>query len=92
LATVPPEELEGVKAFMDGFDVMQPMEDRVDPDLVNDYLIQRFSIAGNPTECIDRIEELKAAGVEHLMLTPARKVYGETVEAFATKVIPHFRT
>jgi 5,10-methylenetetrahydromethanopterin reductase len=91
LATVPPEELEGVIAFMDGFDVMQPMEDRVDADLVNDYLIQRFSIAGNPTECIERIEELKAAGVEHLMLTPARKVYGETVEAFATKVMPHFR-
>jgi len=91
LATVPPEELEGVKAFMDGFDVMKPMEGRVDPDLVNEYLIQRFSIAGNPTQCIERIEELKAAGVEHLMLTPARKVYGETVEAFATKVMPHFR-
>jgi len=29
--------------------------------------------------------------VNHLMLTPARKVYGESVEAFATKVIPHFR-
>jgi hypothetical protein len=25
------------------------------------------------------------------MLTPARKVYGETVEAFATKVMPHFK-
>ena len=92
LATVPPQELEGVKEFMDGFDVMKPMEDRVDPDLVNDYLIHRFSIAGNPTECIERIEELKAAGMEHLMLTPSRKVYGETVEAFATKVIPHFRS
>jgi len=92
LATVPPQELEGVKEFMDGFDVMKPMEDRVDPDLVNDYLIHRFSIAGNPTECIERIEELKAAGVEHLMLTPARKVYNETVESFATKVLPHFRT
>jgi 5,10-methylenetetrahydromethanopterin reductase len=89
--TVPPAELEGVKKFMAGFDVMKPMEDRVDPDLVNDYLIHRFSIAGNPKECIARIEELKAAGVEHLMLTPARKVYGETVEAFATQVLPHFR-
>jgi 5,10-methylenetetrahydromethanopterin reductase len=89
--TVPPEELAGVKKFMAGFDVMKPMEDRVDPDLVNDYLVRRFSIAGTPKECIDRIEELKAAGVEHLMLTPARKVYGETVEAFAAKVLPHFR-
>jgi 5,10-methylenetetrahydromethanopterin reductase len=91
LETVPPEELEGVKRFMDGFDVMKPMEDRVDPDLVTPYLIRRFSIAGTPEECIERLEELKAAGVRHLMLTPARKVYPETVESFATKVIPYFR-
>jgi 5,10-methylenetetrahydromethanopterin reductase len=90
LETVPPDELEGVRRFMNGFDVMKPMEDRVDPDLVNPYLIQRFSIAGNPNECIARIEELKVAGVEHLMLTPARKVYSETVETFAAKVLPHF--
>jgi 5,10-methylenetetrahydromethanopterin reductase len=91
LETVPPEELAGVNRFMDGFDVMKPMEDRVDPDLVTPYLIQRFSIAGNAKECIQRVEELKAAGVEHLMLTPARKVYEETVEAFAAKVIPYFQ-
>jgi 5,10-methylenetetrahydromethanopterin reductase len=91
LETVPPAQLEAVKKFMNAFDVMKPMEDRVNPDLVNAYLIHRFSIAGNPKECIERVEELKAAGVEHLMLTPARKVYGETVEAFATKVMPHFR-
>ncbi len=91
LETVPPQELDGVKRFMDGFDVMKPMEERVDPDLVTPYLIRRFSIAGTSQECIERIEELKAAGVEHLMLTPARKVYAETVETFATKVLPRFR-
>jgi len=90
--TVPPEELDGVKKFMAGFDVMQPMEDRVDPELVNDYLVRRFSIAGTPKECIERIAELRDAGVEHLMLTPARRVYHDTVEAFATKVMPHFRS
>jgi 5,10-methylenetetrahydromethanopterin reductase len=90
--TVPPQELDGVEKFMAGFDVMKPMEERVDPDLVNDYLVRRFSIAGNPKECIERIEELKAAGVDHLMLTPARKVSSESVEAFAAKVIPHFRS
>jgi len=89
--TVPPEELAGVKRFMAGFDVMKPMEERVDADLVNDYLVRRFSIAGTPQECIERVEELKAAGVEHLMLTPARKVYHESVEAFAGKVLPRFR-
>jgi 5,10-methylenetetrahydromethanopterin reductase len=91
LETVPPEELPGIKKFMAGFDVMKPMEDRVDPNLVNDYLTHRFSIAGTPNECIERIEELKDAGVQHLMLTPARKVYHESVEAFAAKVIPRFR-
>jgi 5,10-methylenetetrahydromethanopterin reductase len=91
LETVPPEELDGIKKFMAGFDVMRPMEDRVDPELVNDYLVRRFSIAGTPKECIERIAELRDARVEHLMLTPARKVYHETVEAFATKVMPHFR-
>jgi 5,10-methylenetetrahydromethanopterin reductase len=89
--SVPPQQLEGISKFMAGFDVMKPMEDRVDPDLVNDYLVRRFSIAGTPKECIERIEELRDAGVEHLMLTPARKVYHETVEAFAAKVIPHCR-
>jgi 5,10-methylenetetrahydromethanopterin reductase len=91
LETVPLEELDGIKKFMAGFDVMQPMEDRVDPALVNDYLVRRFSIAGTQKECIERIEKLSDAGVEHLMLTPARKVYHETIEAFATKVMPHFR-
>jgi 5,10-methylenetetrahydromethanopterin reductase len=88
--TVPPEELEGIKIHgrlrrheADG----GPRR----PDLVNDYLIHRFSIAGTPKECIARIEQLKATGVEHLMLTPARTVYNETVEAFAKNVIPHFR-
>jgi len=90
--TVPPDQLDGIKKFMAGFDVMKPMEERVDPDLVSDYLIHRFSIAGNSKECIERIEELQAAGIEHLMLTPARTVYSATVEAFAKNIIPHFRS
>jgi alkanesulfonate monooxygenase SsuD/methylene tetrahydromethanopterin reductase-like flavin-dependent oxidoreductase (luciferase family) len=91
LETVPLEELDGIEKFMAGFDVMQPMEERVAPELVSAYLVHRFSIAGTPKECIERIEELKDHGVEHLMLTPARKVYHETVAAFATKVMPQFR-
>jgi len=53
--------------------------------------VRRLSIAVTPKECIERVEALKAAGGEHLMLTPARKVYDESVEAFAKKVIPNFR-
>lgn len=91
LETVPPEELGSIKKFMAVFDTMKPMEDRVDPDLVTDYLIQRFAIAGTPAECIERVEQLRDAGVEHLMLTPPRTVYHETVEALAGRVMPHFR-
>ena len=73
LETVPRNNWKESK-FMAGFDVMKPMEDRVDPDLVNDYLVHRFSIAGTPKECIERIEELRDAGVEHLMLTSAQSL------------------
>ena len=91
LETVPTVELAGIKKFMAAFDTMKPMEERVDPDLVTDYLIQRFAIAGTPAECIERIERLAAAGIEHLMLTPPRTVYHETVETFAREVMPRFR-
>ena len=91
LETVPPDELEGVKRFMAAFDTMKPMEDRVDPDLVTDYLIQRFAVAGDPKECIARIKALEAAGINRIMLTPPRTVYHEMVEALAGEVMPAFQ-
>ena len=91
LETVPPEELEGVRKFMAAFDEMKPMEDRVDPGLVTDYLVQRFAIAGTPGECIARIRALEGAGINRIMLTPPRTVYHEMVEALAGEVMPAFR-
>jgi hypothetical protein len=32
------------------FDISKPIEERVDPNLVTDYLLQRFTIAGTPEE------------------------------------------
>ena len=91
LETVPEEELESVKEFMAAFDQSKPMEERSDPALLTDYLVRRFAIAGTPKECIARLEELADAGVERVMLTPARSVYEETVEALAQEVMPEFR-
>jgi 5,10-methylenetetrahydromethanopterin reductase len=91
LETVPPEELDSINKFMGAFNTMKPMEDRVDPELVTEYLVQRFAIAGTPAECIEQIERLREAGVKHLMLTPARTVYHETVEALAREVMPRFQ-
>lgn len=90
LETVPPEELEGVRRFMAAFNEMKPMEERVDPGLVTDYLVQRFAIAGTPQECIARIRALEQAGISRIMLTPPRTVYHETVEALAREIMPAF--
>ena len=90
LETAPEDELEGIERFMAAFDQSKPMEERSDPALITDYLVRRFAIAGTPRECIARLEELADVGVQGVMLTPARTVYEETVEALAEKVMPAF--
>jgi 5,10-methylenetetrahydromethanopterin reductase len=88
LETVPERELPGLKRFMDGFDISKPIEERVDPDLVTDYLLQRFTIAGTPEECAARVKQLAAAGVKRLLLTPPNANYDATVEAWGRRVMP----
>lgn len=90
LETVPPEELAGVKRFMEAFDITRPIEERVDPKLVTDYLVRRFSIAGTPDECARRVEELKEAGIGHIMVTPPNTRYREVTEAWANRVMARF--
>lgn len=92
LETVPPQEVAGVQRFMEGFDVTKPsIEERVDPDLVTDYLVERFTIAGTPEECVAKIQRLKGAGVERLLLTPPEAHYNEVMEAWGRSVIPFFQ-
>jgi 5,10-methylenetetrahydromethanopterin reductase len=86
--TVPEEELTGVKKFMENFDISKPIEERVDPHCVTDYLVQRFTIAGTPEECAARVKSLEAAGVQRLLLTPPNTIFNETVEAWGRRVMP----
>lgn len=88
LETVPPEELPGVQKFMEAFDITKPLEERLDPSYVTDYLVRRFSIAGTPEECAARVKELERAGVSRLLLTPPEKIYREMVEGWARQVMP----
>jgi 5,10-methylenetetrahydromethanopterin reductase len=90
--TVPQEELAAVKQFMEHFDISKPIEERVDPELVTDYLIRRFTIAGTPEECALRVKALAAAGVKRLLLTPPNAGYYETMEAWGRRVIPLCRS
>jgi 5,10-methylenetetrahydromethanopterin reductase len=88
METVPEGERSGVRKFMDGFDISKPIEERVDPNLVTDYLLQRFTIAGTPEECAARVKQLEAAGVKRLLLTPPNTKYDAIMEAWGRRVIP----
>ena len=93
LETVPPDEVEGVKKFMGAFEQAKtkPIEERIDPVLVTDYLARRFSIAGVAKECIERIEVLAGAGIRRVMVTPPDSNFDEIMERWGREVISHFR-
>jgi 5,10-methylenetetrahydromethanopterin reductase len=86
--TVPEAEVAGIKKFMDCFDISKPIEERVNPDLITDYLLHRFTIAGTPDECAARVKQLESAGVKRILLTPPNLDYNETMEAWGRRVIP----
>jgi alkanesulfonate monooxygenase SsuD/methylene tetrahydromethanopterin reductase-like flavin-dependent oxidoreductase (luciferase family) len=72
---------------MAAFDISKPIEERVDPDLITDYLLQRFTIAGTPEECAGRIKSLEAAGIKRLLLTPPNAIYDQVMQAWGERVI-----
>jgi len=88
METVPESEAAGVKRFMEAFDISKPIEERIDPDLVTEYLLQRFTIAGTPDECIAKVKEIEGAGVTRLLLTPPNAIYDEVMDAWGRRVIP----
>jgi 5,10-methylenetetrahydromethanopterin reductase len=88
METVPPEEVAGVERFMRGFDISKPLEERIDPELVTDYLVHRFTIAGTADDCAERVRELAAVGVKRLLLTPPEAIYLEVIDAWGKEIIP----
>ena len=89
METVPENEAEGVKKFMDNFDIAKPIEERIDPEFVTEYLLERFTIAGTPDECIAKVKRLEAEGIQRILLTPPNTIYNEVMEAWGRQVIPH---
>ena len=90
METVPEGEAAGVKRFMDNFDISKPIEERVDPDFVTDYLLQRFTIAGTPAECLARVKQLETDGVKRILLTPPNAVYDQVMERWGKQVIAKY--
>jgi 5,10-methylenetetrahydromethanopterin reductase len=90
METVPEGEAAGVKRFMENFDISKPIEERVDPDFVTDYLLQRFTIAGTPAECIARVKRLEADGVQRILLTPPNAIYDQVMDTWGKRVIAKY--
>lgn len=88
IETVPEKEVPAVKQFMAAFDVTKPIEGRCPPHLVTDYLIRRFSIAGTPEECVERIRKLEEYGVKRILLTIPPKAYLDVMKLWSEKVMP----
>jgi len=88
METVPEGEAAGVNKFMERFDISKPIEERIDPDYVTDYLLERFTIAGTPEECVAKIKRLAAQGVQRLLLTPPNPIYDQVMTAWGERVIP----
>ncbi|MGH7852701.1 MAG: LLM class flavin-dependent oxidoreductase, partial [Candidatus Binatia bacterium] len=86
METVPEGEAAGVKRFMDNFDISKPIEERVDPSFVTDYLLDRFTIAGTPRECIDKVKQLEADGIKRILLTPPNAIYDQVMDAWGQRV------
>jgi 5,10-methylenetetrahydromethanopterin reductase len=87
METVPEGEAAGVKRFMENFDISKPIEERVDPDFVTDYLLERFTIAGTPAECIAKVKGLEADGIRRILLTPPNAIYDQVMDAWGKRVI-----
>jgi 5,10-methylenetetrahydromethanopterin reductase len=90
METVPEGEAAGVQRFMDNFDISQPIEERVDPSFVTDYLLERFTIAGTPRECIDKVKRLEADGIKRILLTPPNAIYDQVMDAWGKQVIAKY--
>ncbi len=59
---------------------------------VTDSLLDRCKpIAGTPSDCIEAIEEYRAAGCTHVMLELWGDRRHEQIRLFGEKVLPHFR-
>lgn len=88
LASVPEEHVAEVEAFLAGFDITRPIDERADPSLIGPYLLGRFAIAGDAQECAVRVQQLADRGIHHLMLTPHSRWFDRTMEDWAAAMIP----
>ena len=90
METVPEGQAAGIKKFMDNFDISKPIEERINPDFVTDYLLERFTIAGTAAECIAKVKRLEADGIKRILLTPPGAIYDQVMNKWGNEVIEKY--
>jgi 5,10-methylenetetrahydromethanopterin reductase len=90
METVAEGEAAGVQRFMDNFDISRPIEERIDPKYITDYLLDRFTIAGTPQECIDKVNGMEADGIKRILITPPNAIYDQVMDAWGERVIAKY--
>jgi 5,10-methylenetetrahydromethanopterin reductase len=90
METVAEGEAAGVQRFMDNFDISKPIEERIDPKYITDYLLDRFTIAGTPQECIDKVKGMEADGIKRILITPPNAIYDQVMDAWGERVIAKY--
>ncbi|HVB76946.1 MAG TPA: LLM class flavin-dependent oxidoreductase [Candidatus Nitrosotalea sp.] len=84
---VPAGEREAGQRLIDNFDV-NAWYDPKHAGLVNDYMVDRFAIAGTVEDVVASLGELERAGVQGLMLDFPMQSFDATLEIFAQRVMP----
>ncbi|MDA9983278.1 LLM class flavin-dependent oxidoreductase [Gammaproteobacteria bacterium] len=95
-----PEELHGrVKRYVDGYVLYDHFLDagqnpkRMEEHGLTDYAIERWALAGNPSDWVKRIEEIAEAGATKLWISNARGDIDRQIRylrLFGEQVMPHF--
>lgn len=60
-------------------------------DFVPDEIVDRFCLLGPPSAHVDKLAELRAAGVDQFALYAMHDAIDSTVDAYGAEVIPRFR-
>jgi len=58
--------------------------------LVTKNVLEATSIAGTPEQCIEKIELLKANGIDHIILSPIPQFLDQTIDMFAKHILPRY--
>ena len=90
LESVPDEHKPEIQHLLGHFDVSDWRSPK-HAGLITDYILDRFTIAGTPEDCIRRLHAMEGYGVRSLMIDPPVQGFDEALELFAKEVMPHCR-